>query len=70
MARKKEVDLSEGPVPGTVEWERQQFLEREKVEYEKRTGETVVYSPEVPITSTPIGDEPAETAKAEGEGND
>lgn len=76
MAKKKESDGAVEIKPGTVEWERQQFFEREKAAYEERTGEKVNYVPPAPLTSTPLPATPAAAAEpadepqpsAEGEG--
>lgn len=81
MAKKKkdETDVVE-VVPGTVEYERQQFFEREKAAYEERTGEKVSYELDAPLTSTPLlevsseksedagGSEDSESTPPEGEG--
>lgn len=58
MARKKKDETEvAGPVPGTVEYERAAFFAREKAAYEERTGETVSYELDTPLTSTPIAAE-------------
>lgn len=63
MAKKKSVE-TEGPVPGTVEYERLRHFEREKAAYEERTGEKVGYELDAPLTSTLIiKQEPAEAVE-------
>jgi hypothetical protein len=77
MAKRKQVEEAvDGPLEGTVEHARLQHFEKEKAAYEERTGETVNYQPDAPLTSTPIvevadvEEDPAEPAPeaAEGEG--
>lgn len=56
--RKKEEDIND--LAGTVEGQSLDHFEREKREYEERTGETVHFVPPTPLTRTPI--ETEETA--------
>lgn len=51
MAKKKNVGEI---LPGTVEEARQAYFDREKAAYEERTGETVTYELDTPLTSTPL----------------
>lgn len=74
MAKKRKADEISDDLEGTVEGLARDHFEREKAEYEKRTGQKVEFEPPVPLTRTPIAAEPAEeqpvvetTAEGEGE---
>lgn len=76
MARKRKDEAEVDDLDGTVEGLARDHFEREKAEYEKRTGKKVEFEPPVPLTRTPIAAAPAEPAAeeqpaeiaAEGEG--
>lgn len=68
MAKKKK-DQDEVPelVPGTVEHARAEFFAREKAAYEERTGETVSFELDTPLTSTPLAEVGEKGSEGEGE---
>lgn len=80
MARAKKNQTDDGDLeilPGTQEFATREHFAKEKAAYEERTGETVNYELDAPLTSTPLSEVVAtestetdeiETAKAEGEG--
>lgn len=57
MAKKKDKEVEAVEiVEGTQEWKTREFLAREKAAYEERTGETVKWELDAPLTSTPIAE--------------
>lgn len=64
MAKKKDKEVEAVEiVEGTQEWKTREFLAREKAAYEERTGETVKWELDAPLTSTPIA-EPVESSES------
>jgi hypothetical protein len=66
MAKKKTEEVT-GPKPGTVEYARQEFFEKEKAAYEERTGEKVNYELDAPLTETPIAEDAGEPPAVQSE---
>jgi len=73
MARKRKFGETDDDLAGTVEGLARDHFEKEKAEYEKRTGQKVWFEPPIPATRTPIEaepleEEPAVEIAAEGDG--
>lgn len=54
--RKRKAEAVVDDLAGTVEGLARDHFEREKADYEKRTGEKVLFVPPIPVTRTPIAE--------------